>query len=236
MRLDRNRHGGGVLAYIHNSLTWDIVLKGFNGLELIAFSIKSPLHAAHHCVTVLYHPPSSPVFFNVFYNALCKISRARFLSFVLVEDFKVDYFCKNHPYFCKLQSIFQTLSLSQVVQFPTHATLNGDTSLIDWAVLSNVELLSECSIIPPLSNSDHNGTYLLLKWEQSAEYVEQQPRTVWRYSLADFERACELIENTDWASILPQDDINTAAVNWHNKFRTTCRSSIHRTPDIFGKQ
>ena len=27
VRLDRNRHGGGVLAYIHNSLTWDIVLK-----------------------------------------------------------------------------------------------------------------------------------------------------------------------------------------------------------------
>ena len=186
MRLDRNRHGGGVLAYIHNSLTWDIVLKGFNGLELIAFSIKSPLHAAHHCVTVLYRPPSSPAsFFDVFYNTLYKISPARFLSFVLVGDFNVDYFCKNHSYFCKLQSILQTLSLSQVVQFPTHATLNGDRSLIDWAVLSNVELLSECSIIPPLSNSDHNGIYLLLKWKRSAEYVEQQPRTVWRYSLAD---------------------------------------------------
>jgi len=97
-------------------------------------------------------------------------------------------------------------------------TLNGDTSLIDWAVLSNVELLSKCSIIPPLSNSDHNGISLLLKWKQSAEYVEQQPRTVWRYSLTDFERACELIDDTDWASILPQNDINTAAVNWHNKF------------------
>ena len=37
VRLDRNRHGGGVLAYIHNSLTWDIVLKGFNGLATSLF-------------------------------------------------------------------------------------------------------------------------------------------------------------------------------------------------------
>ena len=217
--MDRNRHGGGVLAYIHNSLTWDIVLKGFNGLELIAFSIKSPLNASHHCVTILYRPPSSPVsFFDTFYNALCKISPAHYISFVLVGDFNVDYFCKDHPYFCKFQSIFHTLSLSQVVQSPTHATLNGDTTLIDWAVLSNVELLSECSIIPPLSNADHNGIYLHLKWKQSAEHVEQQPRTVWRYSFADFERACELIDDTDWVSLLPQDDIDTAAVNWHTRF------------------
>ena len=32
IRLDRNRHGGGVLLYIHNSLTWESVIKGPNEL------------------------------------------------------------------------------------------------------------------------------------------------------------------------------------------------------------
>ena len=26
VRLDRNRHGGGVLVYVHSSLNWDVLL------------------------------------------------------------------------------------------------------------------------------------------------------------------------------------------------------------------
>ena len=33
VRFDRNRHGGGVLIYIHSSLTWDVLLRGTNYLE-----------------------------------------------------------------------------------------------------------------------------------------------------------------------------------------------------------
>ena len=62
-RLDRNRHGGGVLAYVHNSLTCEILLKGPNDLELIALLVSSVHTTAKHCISVLYRPPSSPVSF-----------------------------------------------------------------------------------------------------------------------------------------------------------------------------
>ena len=42
VRLDRNRHGGGVLIDIHSSLTWDVLLRGPNDLEFLSLSISSP--------------------------------------------------------------------------------------------------------------------------------------------------------------------------------------------------
>ena len=63
-RLDRSRHGGGVLVYVHNSLNWEVLLMGPNNLELISLSL-SPAYtdSVKHCVSVLYRPPSSPVIF-----------------------------------------------------------------------------------------------------------------------------------------------------------------------------
>ena len=92
VRLDRDRHGGGVLMYIHNSLTWEVLLRDFNDLEFIALSVSSGItNTAKHCVSVLYRPPSSPVsFFDNFCNALLCLSPHQFSSFVLVGDFNIN--------------------------------------------------------------------------------------------------------------------------------------------------
>ena len=61
-RLDRNRHGGGVLIYIHASLTWEILSRGANDLEFLSLSISSAGGLFKHCVSVLYcpHPHQFP--------------------------------------------------------------------------------------------------------------------------------------------------------------------------------
>ena len=74
-RFDRNRHGGGVLIYIHTSLTWEVMLRGPNSLEFLSLSIRSPCSVYKHYVSVLYRPPSSPVsFFDKFYTTLQQLS------------------------------------------------------------------------------------------------------------------------------------------------------------------
>ena len=62
LRLDRNRHGGGIALYIHNSiLSCCVALLAWNSLlchclELINFKL---------CIGVFYRPPfSSPVIFD----------------------------------------------------------------------------------------------------------------------------------------------------------------------------
>ena len=43
-------------------------------------------------------------------------------------------------------------------------------------------------------------------------------RVVWRYSHANWERACNLIEATDWSALLDPTDINLSWTNWSEAF------------------
>ena len=58
VRHDRNRHGGGVLIYIHTSLTWEVLLRGPINLEFLRLFIRSSCSVYKHFVSVLYCPPS----------------------------------------------------------------------------------------------------------------------------------------------------------------------------------
>ena len=72
--------------------------------------------------------------------------------------------------------------------------------------------------------SDHYGIQIVPNWKCNADQVHQQQRVIWRYKNADFGRACQLINETDWDSLLPSDDIDLATTNWHNTFIEACIS------------
>ena len=117
---------------------------------------------------------------------------------------------KDHPYFCRLQSILQSFSLSQVVHSPTHINSNGHASLIDLALVSSKTQLLDCSVIPPLANADHNGLELFFKWKHCDKQVRVTPRTIWRYKDADYRKACQMIDETNWDDLLHMKMILTA--------------------------
>ena len=67
IRLDRNRHGGGVAIYVHNCVLYNIVLSGPAELELIIVSLcKSGFKL---CLGVFYRPPSSQ---SSIFDSLCE--------------------------------------------------------------------------------------------------------------------------------------------------------------------
>ena len=69
-RLDRNKHGGGILIYVHNSLSFKVLLQGGpHSLEFLALSISTNSNNSNTvCICLFYRPPSSPV--SIFDN-LC---------------------------------------------------------------------------------------------------------------------------------------------------------------------
>ena len=137
----------------------------------------------------------------------------RFTSFVLVGDFNINFCNKDHPYFCRLQSILQSFSLSQVVHSPTHINSNGHASLIDLALVSSKTQLLDYSVIPPLANGDHNSLELFFKWKHCDKQVRITPRTIWRYKEADYRKACQMINETDWDDLLHEDDVDCSATS-----------------------
>ena len=58
-RLDRNRHGGGIIIYTHNNLATEIITRGVHSLEFMAVSVSNGI--SKFCISLFYRPPSSPV-------------------------------------------------------------------------------------------------------------------------------------------------------------------------------
>ena len=195
-----------------------MLLSGPNELEFLAVSLCTSNTNRKHCVALLYRPPSCPVsFFDNFCSALHFLNPSQFSSFVLLGDFNID-FCSTHPYFCKLQSVTQPFSLSQVVTTPTHLNSNGNHTIIDLVFVSHEQQISDCSVIAPLANSDHCGLRVTLSWKMPQRMTPMRPRTVWRYKDANFAKARDMINAINWSSVLPMDNPDTAAMVWQNKF------------------
>ena len=69
-----------------------------------------------------------------------------------------------------------------------------------------------------------NGFLLrLIKWKSSChdQQVRSQSRTIWRYAHADFGKACELINSTDWDALIVNHDVNLSLHNWEHRFLQT---------------
>ena len=100
IRLDRNRHGGGVMLYINNLFTHSLLFKGTDSFECIILSLfcRSRQHSPDLTIALLYRPPNSCLsFFDTLFCTLSNLDVSVFSNFVLVGDFNIDYFCTQNP-------------------------------------------------------------------------------------------------------------------------------------------
>ena len=126
-----------------------------------------------------------------------------------------------------LHSILCSFDLTQVVREPTRLATSGTATLIDLALMSNPSSLEVCSVIPPLSNSDHNGVSLTIKWKTANR--KSRHRKIWKYLQADFQRACELIDATDWNTLLQSECIDQMWECWYKCFMSIMEQCIPRS-------
>ena len=64
---------------------------------------------------------------------------------------------------------------------------------IDLIFVSSITFVQFCSTIPSLGNADHYGLHLIFKTTAPKMCVKAIKRKVWRYSLADWDQASELL-------------------------------------------
>ena len=218
-RLDRNRHGGGIALYTHNSLSCRVLLQGGpRNLEFLALSVTSVSVSNKFCICLFYRPPSSPVsIFDNLCTTLQMVNPTQFSTFLLLGDFNVNFLNPQHHLFSHLRDILYSFSLHQVVPSFTHVSPNGNKSLIDLVLLSEPSCLQSCTTIPPLLSSDHLGVSLAIKWKTPTKVIGSKPRHIWMYKNADFIKACDLIHTTNWDSLL-SDNIDLSTENWTKKF------------------
>ena len=79
-RLDRNRHGGGVIVYVISSFSAKVILAGPSDLQLIVISVSC--RNISYCIGVFYRPPSSVTdIFDRLCFALSSLDSIYFFSF-----------------------------------------------------------------------------------------------------------------------------------------------------------
>ena len=149
-------------------------------------------------------------------------------------DFNINFCNTSHHHFCKLSNLMHVFSLTQVVKDPTRYSPSGHSSIIDLALVSDLQNISECTIMPTLANSDHNSVILQVKMRGTKEKAKSSHRCYWRYDLTDFDKAQERIKDTDWNTLLKNDDINISWINWKNKFYEIMYECIPRTTSTTG--
>ena len=74
-----------------------------------------------------------------------------------------------------------------------------------------------CKTISPLGNSDHTGIALLVETGRETINRQSGSREIWQYIYADFGRANDLINATNWDGILC-DDVNVSVEHWHEQY------------------
>lgn len=145
----------------------------------------------------------------------------QYSNFILLGDFNINFGNHScHPLFSKLEFLSHSFALQQMVIEPTHVHHNGSVSLIDLVFVSSPVLTNSCHVIPPLSNSDHNGILVQCSWRPTARHScanHSKGRTVWCYNHADWVRASTLIELFDWNSIL-SEEVDESWSNWSKQF------------------
>jgi len=75
-------------------------------------------------------------------------------------------------------------------------------------------MCSHVLLFPPLANADHFG--LVFTTSHPKCWTMSTTGKVWHYSLAEFDRAAELLGSVDWDSLLPH--VNTYWSAWKNYF------------------
>ena len=125
IRLDRNRHGGGVALYIHNTLHYEVVHLGNTDFECIIVSVT--VGSCKFCVCVV--ASSGSEFLDTLYDTLCSLNVDLFANFILIGDLNIDFLSHSHQQFSHLVNITTSFLLHQVVTSPTKFSHFGSPSI-----------------------------------------------------------------------------------------------------------
>ncbi|XP_041482134.1 uncharacterized protein LOC121429238 [Lytechinus variegatus] len=220
VRRDRNRNGGGVLTYIHESLNYHVVQElhvNTEGLELLCIQIQFSKQKPFMLIP-WYRPPDSNIqIFDAIEEVLQSVE-TRFIEYILIGDLNCDMLSTNPSSHTKrLLRLATEYNLTQCVKQATRITQVSET-LIDHVFSSNCDNVKYCDVIP-LSLSDH---YMIaLSWGRSKPMSPHNHCYVCSRHLKkiDITKFVEDIRKVSWDTVLFETDTELAYINWINKLR-----------------
>ena len=197
----RNRHGGGVLLYVKESLRFEVIeMNVCENVESVWINLKC--NSESIAIGVIYRPPSAnAAYYNSMLDQLDYVN-AHYDKVIVMGDLNFNY-----KFDCELRSnpvfhIETMYNMKQLVTQPTRVTLSTST-LLD-VILSNI---SECHTktgVYETNISDHYMVYTVLNYEKTkSEYNVVRFRNYKSFNVSVFIdelKSCSAINDIGWSS------------------------------------
>ena len=230
-RRDRNRHGGGVAIYAHNSLPIKY-LDDFNmdGIELTCVEIK--LNSKSILLACCYRPPGTRANADEFLENFQTVINLMFTyepeSIFILGDFndRCIFWEDNHPNSelgVKFRDLLDNNILFQIIRDPTYITSNYQ-SLLDLIITDSPGYVLDSGVGNPLGDPSHCYVYckLSIQYPKDIKYE----RETWQYKNADFAGLNVALMDCPWDVMDVFDDIDDATDYFTHLYLDTCKQYI----------
>jgi len=202
----RNKHGGGVLFYIHEAVRFEVIdMNVSSGVESLWINMKCTTF--DFAVGVMYRPPSANSSYLSDMLDQLDFIHAHYDKVILMGDLNFDYKPEVSVSQCPIHNIETFYSMKQLITDPTRVTVTTST-LLD-VIISNVPQLHVTSGVYEISVSDHYLVFTVLQLEKT----ESNHKTVTFRNYRNFKSSdfindlleCDAITNTEWSSDLLEE-------------------------------
>ncbi|CAG2252208.1 unnamed protein product [Mytilus edulis] len=217
IRLDRNRHGGGVTIYIKNSLHFIIRNDiSVSNLELLWVEVRNCSNEKF-LVGVLYRPPNSNSnIWDLFSESVDKALDCN-LPIFLCGDFNCDMMSNSSNSFKKL---LNRLNLENVVWESTNFTTQTGTC-IDLCVTNRKNLIKSVTVLTPICSS-HSPVSVEISFKTFKQHSFK--RQIRDFKRADYEGLKNQLNDTDWDDVVfNSNNINDVYMNFVKTFGKYCQ-------------
>ena len=231
LRLDRNRHGGGVACYIRNDISFNQLNIFSNEVENIFFDILLPnLHSI--TVGIFYRAPNQSKFLENVSSDFIKLYTEKKETIILgdlninlmhngkyiLQESKNSLFTNTTPHTLLKQykHFLSNFGLNQIIKTPTRITCETST-LIDHILTNSHEKISQSGVID-CGLSDHNVIFCTRKITKikTGDQKIINSRSLKNYSPEIFEEALKDLDFPNYENFI---DIDIAYTDFTDKLK-----------------
>ena len=226
-RRDRDRHGGGVMLIIRDSIAATRRYDLETDCELLWVELTSPL--LNVLVGVFYNPPGFKD------NALLQLQNSltslpSSLPIVLCGDFNLPNINWCHPgpfpssncaaatLMCDLVNEY---NLQQMVLEPTR-----ESHILDLVFTNTAESLFDVSVVDNLPGTDHDAVVFATNYQKHKPSLQR--RWTYNFKKADFVSFRELLSKVSWDCCFLSDSINDCWINFRDLLLSVADQCIPR--------
>jgi len=225
-RLDRNRHGGGVLAYVKNNI-YCVRRIDFESpdVEILWLELKT-INSRSLYLAVRYLPPNTTSLFKqTFIKSVSTFIESLLVDpcccILLIGDFNDHSVGKP----IQLQTyLFRTLSaygLQQLIDTPTR-----ECKILDWVLTNIPSAALSHGIFDSISNLDHNPIFIKFNFSLQRR-TASKPVIVWDYAKGNFSDLNNALYATPWEFIIMNSpNVDCALLNITDAINQTLKTFI----------